>query len=117
MDLLLVHIARWLHNNRVAGIVERSIALSLSLKVSPFLLLELHSTLALLCNVGRINFGVSVLVLHKGLALEVLVALGALLTLFLREALHELVHQLSWVSGLGLLATTATTCSVVADLL
>lgn len=88
------------------------------LKVRLFLLLELNSTLTLLgCN-GGIDLRIPELVLDEGLALEVLAALDALLTLFLREALHELVHQLSWVQVcFGFLAATATSISGVAALL
>ena len=116
LNFLLIHVCWWLRCQWVSIIVECS--LRWLLKVRLLFLLELNSTLAFLGSIRGIDFGIPVLLLDKGLAFEIGAALEALLTLLLREALHELIHQLSWVQVcFGFLAPTTATISVVAAFL
>ena len=88
------------------------------LQVRLLFLLELHPALTFLGSSDGINFGISELVLHKRLAFETLAALQVLLTFLLGKALHELVHQLSWVEVcFRFLPPTAIAGSVVAAFL
>jgi hypothetical protein len=88
-----------------------------------FLLLELDPTLTFLRLVGRIYFGVPVLILMdiraciRIILVVVLAALAALVLLF-GQALDELVHDRCWVKvGLGLLPAATASSAMVAALI